>query len=40
METDRRWFYVVLLQTNNIEGDKYKDDYMKILATVRTIENK
>lgn len=39
-ETDRRWFYVVLLQTNNIEGDKYKDDYMKILATVRTIEDK
>lgn len=39
-ETDRRWFYVVLLQTNNIEGDKYKDDYMKIIATIRTIENK
>ncbi len=39
-ETDRRWFYVVLLQTNNIEGDKYKDDYMKILKTIRPIEDK
>lgn len=39
-EADRRWFYVVLLQTNNIEGDMYKDDYMKILSTIRNVEDK
>jgi len=39
-ETDRRWFYVVLLQTNNVEGDKYKDDYMTMLKTIRPIEDK
>ena len=32
---DRRWFYVVLILTNNVEGDKYEDDYMKLIASIK-----
>lgn len=35
-ENDRRWFYVVLLHTNNVDTDTYKDDYMNILADIKT----
>ena len=34
-EKDRRWFYVVLVLTNNVEGDKYEDDYMNLIASIR-----
>ncbi len=34
-ENDRRWFYVVLLHTNDVVGDDYKDDYLRLLSTIR-----
>lgn len=34
-EDDRRWFYVVLLYTNNVASDDYRDDYMTLISTIR-----
>ena len=34
-ENDRRWFYVVLLHTNNVSSDDYKDDYMTMLSGIK-----
>lgn len=34
-ESDRRWFYVVLLHTNNVSSNDYKDDYMSMLAGIK-----
>lgn len=34
-ESDRRWFYVVLLYTNNVSSNDYKDDYMSMLADIK-----
>lgn len=34
-ESDRRWFYVVLLHTNNVSSNDYKDDYMSMLADIK-----
>lgn len=34
-EDDRRWFYVVLLHTNNVASDDYKDDYMTLISTIK-----
>ena len=34
-EDDRRWFYVVLLHTNNVSGDDYKADYMTLISTIK-----
>ena len=34
-EDDRRWFYVTLLYTNNVDNDDYKDDYMKMISAIK-----
>lgn len=34
-EDDRRWFYVVLLHTNNVASDDYKDDYMSLISSIK-----
>ena len=34
-DDDRRWFYVVLLHTNNVASDDYKDDYMTLISTIK-----
>ncbi len=34
-ENDRRWFYVILMHTNNIPGDDYKNDFIKMLAGIK-----
>lgn len=34
-EDDRRWFYVVMMYTNNVASDDYKDDYMDLIATIK-----
>lgn len=35
-ETDRRWFYVTLLYTNNVTNSSdYVDDYMTLLSTIK-----
>lgn len=34
-EDDRRWFYIVLMYTNNIVADSYQDDYMSLVSTIR-----
>ena len=34
-EDDRRWFYVVMMHTNNVASDDYKDDYMDLIATIK-----
>lgn len=34
-EDDHRWFYVVLLYTNNVVSDEYKDDYMTLVSTIK-----
>lgn len=31
---DRRWFYVTITQTNNIEDKKYEEDYIKLIASI------
>lgn len=34
-EDDRRWFYVVLLHTNNVASGDYKDDYMGLISSIK-----
>lgn len=34
-EEDRRWFYVTITETTNIGTNKYKDDFMKIIKSVK-----
>lgn len=34
-ETERRWFYVTLLYTNNVSIDEYKEDYMNLLSNIK-----
>lgn len=34
-ESDRRWFYVTLIYTNNVDSDKYKNDYMTLISTIK-----
>lgn len=34
-EDERRWFYVVLLHTNNISSDRYTNDYMTLISSIK-----
>lgn len=34
-EKDRRWFYVYYIQSNKVSGNDYKDDYMKLISSIR-----
>ena len=34
-EKDRRWFYVYYVQTNKVSDNDYKDDYMKLISSIR-----
>lgn len=34
-EDDRRWFYVVLLHTNNVASADYNDDYMTLISSIK-----
>lgn len=34
-ETDRRWFFITLLRTDNVVNPDYVDDYMTLISTVK-----
>lgn len=33
-ERDRRWFYVYFLETSNVPGNTYTDDYMALISSI------
>lgn len=34
-EKDRRWFWVYFIQTNNISGNEYKDDFISLISSIK-----
>lgn len=34
-EEERRWLFVCFAQTNNVSGDNYKNDYLKLISSIR-----
>ena len=37
-EKDRRWFFIYYIETSNVPGNAYTDDYMALISSIRAQE--